>query len=155
MSDQEKIEESQKYLAKGETEKGLKILEELHLAGNTQSTLILGIIFYKGSFGINPDYEKALPYLEESSKEYNDPTAQAALSTMYLLGHGVEQNWMDGYLWAHRSVENGGGENSSKLLEGIVKGLSDEKIAKAKEYVQMHDELKATDKELDDMFNID
>ena len=155
MSDQEKIEESYKYLVDGDTEAGLKILEELHLAGNARSTLILGTIYYMGSYGIKTDYSKALPYLEKSSKEYNDPLAQGSLSTMYFEGDGVEQNYMDAYLWAHKSVENGGGENSLKLLENIEKNFSLENIEKMKEYVRMNDELKAKEKELDNFFDWD
>jgi TPR repeat protein len=45
-----------------------------------------------------PDYVKSL-YWYRKAAEQGDGSAQAALSTMYLHGEGVQQNYAEAYFW--------------------------------------------------------
>ena len=155
MDVQKQLEKSQKYLNDGNIKEAIKILEDLDWKGNKKSTLILGTLYYKGYFGVKIDYAKALSYLKESSKEHNDPTAQLWLSNMYLEGHGVKKSVAEGYFWAYKSVQNGGGEhgdNSLRLLEALEKDLNQEQLKKVNEYVQARIKEEEIDNKILDIF---
>ncbi|MBK8189398.1 MAG: SEL1-like repeat protein [Vampirovibrionales bacterium] len=97
--------------------------------GYDEAQLKLGLMYEEGLDGGAPQYEDAAKWYRKAAEQGND-YAQMALGTFYLLGQGVDQDYVQGYAWLDVASRNGNAEAES-WLKTIVRDMSAKQIAAA------------------------
>lgn len=89
--------------------------------GDTESQARLGSMYLEG-IGVEKDTDKALYWLEKSSK--NNPKAQWLLAEIYLDDkYGINKNFEKGFFWTQKAAENGAYASMNELTHMYRHGI--------------------------------
>jgi len=71
-----------------------------------EAQILVGLLYYRGSETVSPDYTKAFAWFQRAAKQ-NHPGAQYNLAVLYADGTGVAQNYAEAAKWYQIAAEAG------------------------------------------------
>ncbi len=108
----------------------IKWYRKAAVQGQVGAQYNLGAVYHKGQ-GVEVDYGEAFKWYRKAATQ-GHADAQCNLGVMYALGQGVTKNNIYSYMWLSLAKANGD-EKGQKLIESLIKAMSDKDITKAQD----------------------